>query len=106
MCAWGTSRDPCGPFGRGDLIVTCTSRHSRNHAVGERLGRGEPLAAIVGSMQMVAEGVGNAQVVHEMAAELGVEMPIAEMVWRVCYADYPIRDAIAALMGRPVKVEA
>jgi len=105
-CALGGRPETlAGLSGVGDLIVTCTSRHSRNHAVGERLGRGEPLAAIVGSMQMVAEGVGNAQVVHEMAAELGVEMPIAETVWRVCYAGYPVRDAIAALMGRPVKVE-
>ena len=46
-----------GLSGIGDLMVTCFSRHSRNRAVGERLGRGERLADIVASMQMVAEGV-------------------------------------------------
>lgn len=52
-----------GLSGMGDLVVTCTSRHSRNRSVGERLGRGERLADIMGSMKMVAEGVWNAQVV-------------------------------------------
>ena len=56
-------------------------------------------------MNMVAEGVGNAQVVHEMAQEMGVEMPIADCVWRVCYDGYPVRAAISDLMNRPMKGE-
>ena len=94
-----------GLSGIGDLIVTCTSRHSRNHAVGERLGRGEKIADITASMQMVAEGVWNAHVVRDRARELGVEMPIVESVYRVCHEDLPVSDAIAALMGRPLKCE-
>ena len=106
-CALGGRPETlAGLSGAGDLIVTCTSRHSRNHQVGERLARGETLMSIVGSMQMVAEGVGNAQIVHEMAGELGVEMPIADCVWRVCYEGYPVRCAISDLMNRPVKDEA
>ena len=105
-CASGADPETlAGLSGAGDLIVTCTSRHSRNHAVGERLGRGETLAAITSSMNMVAEGVGNAQVVHEMAQEMGVEMPIADCVWRVCYDGYPVRAAISDLMNRPMKGE-
>ena len=94
-----------GLSGIGDLIVTCTSRHSRNHAVGERLGRGEKIADITASMQMVAEGVWNAHVVRDRARELGVEMPIVETVCRVCHEGLPVSDAIAALMGRPLKCE-
>ncbi len=94
-----------GLSGIGDLIVTCTSRHSRNHCVGERLGRGEKIADITGSMQMVAEGVWNAQVVHNLAARMGVEMPITEVVYRVCYEDMPVAEAITALMSRPMKSE-
>ncbi len=94
-----------GLSGVGDLIVTCTSVHSRNHSVGERLGRGEKMADVLGSMQMVAEGVWNAKVIVGMARELGVEMPITELVCRLCYEDYPAQDAITTLMGRGLKGE-
>ena len=94
-----------GLAGIGDLIVTCTSRHSRNHSVGERLGRGEKIKDILGSMQMVAEGVWNAKVVHEIAARLGVEMPICELVYALCYEDFDAKKAVAAMMGRELKSE-
>jgi len=94
-----------GLSGIGDLIVTCTSAHSRNHAVGLRLGQGERIDAITGSMHMVAEGVWNAQVIHALAAKLGVEMPITELVYRVCYEDFPVLKAIESLMGRTMKSE-
>jgi len=94
-----------GLSGIGDLIVTCTSVHSRNHTVGERLGKGEPIAAITGSMHMVAEGVWNAQVIRHLAEKLGVEMPITELVYRVCYEDFPVRQGIELLMNRTMKKE-
>ena len=94
-----------GLSGMGDLVVTCTSRHSRNRSVGERLGRGERLADIVGSMKMVAEGVWNAQVVRAMAGELSVEMPITETVCRLCHEGLPAKEAISILMNRPKKGE-
>ena len=56
-------------------------------------------------MQMVAEGVWNAHVVRDQARELGVEMPITEVVYRVCHEDMPVADAIAALMNRPLREE-
>ncbi len=95
-----------GLAGVGDLIVTCNSRHSRNRAVGVRLGKGEGIDEIVASMKMVAEGVGNSRTVRELAAELGVEMPIAEIVEKVCFGGYPVRDSIVALMSRTMKDEA
>ncbi len=94
-----------GLAGIGDLIVTCTSQHSRNHSVGERLGKGEKIADILGSMQMVAEGVWNAKVVHEIAKKLGVEMPICELVYALCYEGFNAKDAVAAMMGRELKSE-
>ena len=94
-----------GLAGVGDLIVTCTSVHSRNHAVGERLGRGEKIADILGSMQMAAEGVWNAKVVHEIAARLGVEMPICDLVYALCHEGYDAGEACAAIMGRALKSE-
>ena len=94
-----------GLSGTGDLIVTCTSRHSRNHSVGERLGKGEKIEDILNSMEMVAEGVWNAHVVRDRARELGVEMPITEIVYRVCHEGLGVADAITALMNRPLKDE-
>lgn len=104
--ACGAKRETVsGLAGIGDLIVTCTSVHSRNRAVGERLGRGERMEDILNSMCMVAEGVRNATVVRSLAAELGVEMPITELVDRLCHEGLPARDAIALLMNRPMKGE-
>lgn len=94
-----------GLAGIGDLIVTCTSKHSRNHSVGERLGRGEKIADILGSMQMVAEGVWNAKVVHEIAKKLGVEMPICDLVYALCYKNFDAKDAVVAMMTRELKSE-
>lgn len=106
VLAYGGRRETLdGLAGVGDLIVTCTSVHSRNHAVGERLGRGETIDEITGSMMMVAEGVWNSRVVHEIAQRLGVEMPICEIVYRLCHEGLSARDAQAIVMGRSLKAE-
>lgn len=94
-----------GLAGIGDLIVTCTSRHSRNHMVGERLGRGESIESITSSMEMVAEGVWNSKVVHDIAFRLGVDMPICELVYSVCYQGGSVADAVKTVMGRGLKPE-
>lgn len=94
-----------GLAGIGDLIVTCTSVHSRNHSVGERLGRGERISDILGSMQMVAEGVWNSKVVHEIAARLKVDMPICEVVYAACYKGFDARGAVKLMMERELKSE-
>ena len=101
----GTPETLSGLAGIGDLIVTCTSVHSRKHSVGERLGRGEKIGDILSSMQMVAEGVWNAKVVHEIAVRLGVEMPICELVFKICYEDFDAQSAVSAMMQRELKRE-
>lgn len=94
-----------GLSGVGDLIVTCTSRHSRNHTVGERLGRGERLADILAGMKMVAEGVWNAKVIHTLGRTHNVELPITDVVHALCYEDLPARTAVETLMTRDMKSE-
>ena len=106
VLAYGGSPETLsGLAGIGDLIVTCTSVHSRNHSVGERLGKGERIDEILGSMQMVAEGVWNSKVVHELAARLGVEMPICDLVYAVCYEGLDARKAAESIMKRSLKSE-
>ena len=106
VLAYGGSPETLsGLAGIGDLIVTCTSVHSRNHSVGERLGKGERIDDILGSMQMVAEGVWNSKVVHELAARLGVEMPICDLVYAVCYEGLDARKAAETIMKRSLKSE-
>jgi len=94
-----------GLSGMGDLIVTCTSRHSRNRGVGERLGRGESLAQITGGMKQVAEGVWNAANAKALAMEHGVEVPITEQVCRILHEGASPLHAVEALMSRDVKPE-
>ena len=101
----GKSETLSGLAGIGDLIVTCTSVHSRNHSVGERLGKGEKIKDILGSMQMVAEGVWNSKVVHEIAKRLNVEMPICELVYALCYKGLSAADAARMVMERKLKSE-
>ncbi len=94
-----------GLSGIGDLMVTCMSRHSRNRGVGERLGKGETLQDIMAGMKMVAEGVWNCQAAKELAAELGVPVPITEEVNAVVHDGKDPRQAVIDLMSRAPKPE-
>ncbi|MCL1920766.1 MAG: NAD(P)-dependent glycerol-3-phosphate dehydrogenase [Kiritimatiellaeota bacterium] len=94
-----------GLSGVGDLIVTCTSAHSRNHTVGVRLGQGEAIGGILNTMDMVAEGVWNAKVIHALACKHGIAMPITEIVHGLCYENRAATAALAQLMSRDVKPE-
>ncbi len=79
--ALGGDRDTFpGLAGLGDLVVTCTSPHSRNRHVGEQLGRGVPMPEILAGMNQVAEGVKAASVVMKLAANAGIDLPIAREV--------------------------
>jgi glycerol-3-phosphate dehydrogenase (NAD(P)+) len=82
-----------GLAGMGDLIATCMSPHSRNRAVGEALGRGQKLEAILAGMHMVAEGVNTAMLVLELAERHGLEMPICKMIDRVVRGELAPADA-------------
>ncbi len=94
-----------GLSGIGDLVVTCTSKHSRNHSVGERLGKGETIDEIISSMQMVAEGVWNSHIVNDIAAGLGIDMPICSLVHQFCDEGIEPKLALKKLMTRSYKAE-
>src|SRR5437763_11453233 len=94
-----------GLAGMGDLVATCISRQSRNRHVGEELGRGRSIEAIVADMNMVAEGVKTSRAVLDLAVRVGVEMPIAEQVVAVLYEGKQASEIVPALMQREMKAE-
>jgi len=94
-----------GLSGIGDLVLTCTGGESRNRSVGVRLGQGERLSEILGSMKMVAEGVATTRSVSELARQKGVEMPITFVIERILFEDLPPRRALQELLARELKVE-
>jgi len=94
-----------GLAGMGDLVVTCMSRRSRNRHVGEELGKGRNIEEIVSGTTMVAEGVKTSRAVLDLAAEVGVEMPIAEQVVAVLYGGKKAVDVILTLMQREARPE-
>jgi len=105
-CALGGRRDTlAGLAGMGDLVLTCTGALSRNRTVGVELGKGRPLSEILGSMRMVAEGVGTTAAAVELARKVRVEMPITEQMHAVLYQGRAPRDAIRELMERQLKHE-
>ncbi len=94
-----------GLAGLGDVIATCASPLSRNHYVGTELAKGRPLAEITESMTEVAEGVNTTLVTQNLAQQLGLEMPIAEKIYRVLYENADPRQAAVELMGGNAKHE-
>ncbi len=102
----GASSDTfAGLTGLGDLIVTCTSEHSRNRYVGYHIGKGEKLGDIIARMNMVAEGVATTRSVFFWAKQLGVEMPITHAVYRILFEDKCPMEALRELMSREAKEE-
>jgi glycerol-3-phosphate dehydrogenase (NAD(P)+) len=94
-----------GLSGLGDLMVTCFSRHSRNRAVGERLGRGETLQQVIASMSMVAEGVPTTFSAVECAQRHGVETPIIDQMRALLDGEIRAGEALTALLNRDPKAE-
>ncbi len=94
-----------GLSGLGDLMVTCFSRHSRNRAVGERLGHGETPEAVSGSMQMVAEGVPTTLSAYECARRFGLETPIIDAVYGLIYEGKAPKTVLAEILARQPKAE-
>lgn len=93
-----------GLAGMGDLIVTCGSMHSRNRRAGILIGQGHSPEEAVKTVGTV-EGYLAAKTAWMLAQREGVDMPITEQCYRVCYEGQNPRAAIGALMGRPKKHE-
>lgn len=102
----GASQDTfSGLAGMGDLVVTCTSEHSRNRFVGYNIGQGQKLDDIVSKMKMVAEGVKTTRSVFDWSNKLKVEMPITEAVYKVLFQNEDPKDMLYDLMTRNPKEE-
>ena len=94
-----------GLTGVGDLVVTCASKHSRNHKAGELLGQGYSLDEAIEKVNMVVEGVNAARAVRELGRKYEVEMPITEQACLVLFEGKKPRKAVLELMGREKKDE-
>lgn len=94
-----------GLAGTGDMIVTCTSMHSRNFRCGKLIGEGKDPEEARKEIGMVVEGMFTAEAVHDLAAKTGVDMPISEAIYDVINGNIKVQDALEALMGRPLRHE-
>jgi len=101
----GESQTCMGLAGMGDLIVTCTSHHSRNRSFGMALAAGETLASYEAKTHMVVEGALASRSVTNLASLHGVELPICEMVRRGVWEGLDVDEMITLLMMRPSKPE-
>ncbi|OIU67684.1 NAD(P)H-dependent glycerol-3-phosphate dehydrogenase [Rossellomorea aquimaris] len=89
-----------GLSGIGDLIVTCTSVHSRNWRAGNMLGKGMDLDEVLDNMGMVVEGVRTTKAAKQLAAEYGVSMPITDALYDILFNGVNAREAVDQLMQR------
>jgi len=94
-----------GLSGLGDLIVTCTSVHSRNWQAGYKIGVGSDLQEALDSMTMVVEGVRTCQATYELSKELGIDMPIVSTIYEVVFNKVDPNIAINKLMTRKTRSE-
>jgi len=101
----GRSETLSGLAGMGDLILTCYGAQSRNRRVGFELGQGRSLPEILAGMTMVAEGVGTSAALLALAKENRIELPITEQVHSILHLGNSPREAIRAIMERPLKRE-
>ena len=96
----GHSLTFAGLSGVGDLIVTCTSLHSRNRRAGVALGQGKPLETVLKEVGMVVEGVKAARVAYQLSVEKDISMPITQQAYRVLFEGADPKEAVADLMMR------
>lgn len=89
-----------GLSGLGDLVVTCTSVHSRNRRAGIELGRGKKMNEVVASTGMVVEGIRTTKAAYALARQYGVEMPITEQIYKILYEEKNPHVAVVDLMLR------
>ncbi len=94
-----------GLSGIGDLIVTCTSMHSRNRRAGILIGKGYSLDEAIEEIGMVVEGIKTTRSTFELAGDIGVEMPITKELYNVLYNRADVRESVGKLMGRSRKHE-
>lgn len=101
----GEAETVAGLCGLGDLVLTCSSRQSRNMSLGHALGSGASLEDALAGKLSVAEGLSSAPAVVALAARHGVDMPICQAVRAILTGELAVGPAIAGLMTRPLRAE-
>ena len=101
----GTRRTFGGLAGMGDLIVTCTSMHSRNRRADILIGQGRSAREAIEEVGAVVEGYYAAESIHQLSEREGVEMPISSCVYEVLYHERQVREVVRELMTRAKKDE-
>ncbi len=94
-----------GLTGMGDLIVTCTSMHSRNRRAGMLIGKGKTASQAIDEVKMVVEGVPATIAAYKLAKKVGVEMPIVDSIYAVLNEEKSAKECLMGLMTRPKKSE-
>lgn len=94
-----------GLTGMGDLIVTCTSPHSRNRRAGILIGQGKPLDELQSNIHMVVEGITSTQIAYQLSQKMNIEMPIVHKMFELLYDNKDPKVAIRELMTREKKNE-
>ena len=94
-----------GLTGMGDLIVTCTSMHSRNRRAGMLIGQGKSVEESLKEVKMVVEGVRTSRAAYNLSNKFDVEMPIVEQAYKVLFQNKDSRQAVMNLMIRDKKHE-
>ena len=101
----GPSETFAGLSGMGDLIVTCTSMHSRNRRAGILIGKGESAQQAMQEVGATVEGYYAAESAHMLAEKVGVDMPICRSAYEVLYEGRPVQHVLEDLMGRQKRGE-
>jgi glycerol-3-phosphate dehydrogenase (NAD(P)+) len=101
----GRAETYLGLTGVGDLIVTCTSIHSRNYQAGLLIGKANSAKPFWDMNTKTVEGIKAAKVIYEESVKLNISMPITEQVYRVLYENVTPKEAVVALMNRNLKQE-
>jgi glycerol-3-phosphate dehydrogenase (NAD(P)+) len=97
----GASRNTfAGLSGLGDLIVTCTSMHSRNRRAGIAIGQGKSLEEVLGGTRMVVEGIRTTKSAYQLAQKKQIEMPITQEIYNLLFKNANIRDSVMNLTTR------
>ncbi len=95
---WGARRETFyGLAGLGDVIVTCSSRHSRNRHVGEQVGKGRRLDEVIAEMNMVAEGVTAVKEAIHLKQKFGVELPIITGLYQILFEQKNPHDVLKGI---------
>ena len=94
-----------GLSGIGDLMVTCTSMHSRNRRAGILIGQEKSLEETLKEIGMVVEGITTTKVAYELSKQMNIDMPITEQIYNVLYGNFEVNEAVTNLMTRNKKQE-